>query len=192
SGQLPQRALSITFDDGYANNEAVAAPILARLGLHATFFIATGFLDGGRMFNDSVVEAIRRYRGDALDLRSFGLGVYRTGTVDERVSAIAGILAAIKYRRLSERVDLTERFAQLAEVTLPSDLMMTTAQASNLVRMGFALGSHTHSHPILAGLEADEARREIKVGKERVEELAGSRVTLFAYPNGFPDRDYSA
>jgi peptidoglycan/xylan/chitin deacetylase (PgdA/CDA1 family) len=42
TGKLPSRALSITFDDGYANNATVAAPILQRLGLHATFFIATG------------------------------------------------------------------------------------------------------------------------------------------------------
>ena len=70
SGKLPPRALSITFDDGYANNATVAAPILKRLGLHATFFIATGFLDGGRMFNDTVIEAVRGYRGDMLDLEA--------------------------------------------------------------------------------------------------------------------------
>ena len=44
---LPQRALCITFDDGYADNHDIALPILRRLGLHATFYIATGFIDGG-------------------------------------------------------------------------------------------------------------------------------------------------
>ena len=57
--------------------------------------------------------------------------------------------------------------------------------------MGFSLGSHTDTHPILARLEPDDARREIEAGKRRVEELAGGRVSLFAYPNGFPGRDYS-
>jgi peptidoglycan/xylan/chitin deacetylase (PgdA/CDA1 family) len=49
AGTIPPRALAITFDDGYADNEELAAPILARLGLSATFFISTGYLGGGIM-----------------------------------------------------------------------------------------------------------------------------------------------
>ncbi len=48
------------------------------------------------------------------------------------------------------------------------------------------------SHPILAGLPAEAARREIVEGKQRLEDLADAQVTLFAYPNGRPGRDYLA
>jgi len=56
---LPRASLSITFDDGYADNVEVALPILQRLGLQATFFIATDYLNGGRMWNDTVIETVR-------------------------------------------------------------------------------------------------------------------------------------
>ena len=56
---LPARAVAITFDDGYADNAELALPILRHEGLPATFFVATGFLDGGRMWNDTIIESLR-------------------------------------------------------------------------------------------------------------------------------------
>jgi peptidoglycan/xylan/chitin deacetylase (PgdA/CDA1 family) len=41
--------LSITFDDGYLDNFEVAAPILKRYDLPATFFITTGFVNSNRV-----------------------------------------------------------------------------------------------------------------------------------------------
>src|SRR5690242_1236069 len=58
-GTLPPRAACITFDDGYADNVEIALPILQKHGVHATFFVASGFLDGGRMWNDTVIELVR-------------------------------------------------------------------------------------------------------------------------------------
>ena len=40
-GELPADAAAITFDDGYACNANVAAPLLAELGLPATIFVTT-------------------------------------------------------------------------------------------------------------------------------------------------------
>ena len=66
AGSLPPRAAAITFDDGYADNATVALPALQRAGLSATFFIATSFLDGGRMWNDTVIESVRACRADSI------------------------------------------------------------------------------------------------------------------------------
>jgi peptidoglycan/xylan/chitin deacetylase (PgdA/CDA1 family) len=191
TGKLPSRALSITFDDGYANNATVAAPILSRLGLHATFFIATGFLDGGRMFNDTVIEAVRGWTGEALDLEHLGLGRHPTSTFEHRRSAIDAILKGVKYRPEAERAQLAERVAESANVVPPTDLMMSSEQASKLARDGFTLGGHTVTHPILAKIDVATARDEIERGRKHIAELAESRVGLFAYPNGKPRRDYS-
>jgi peptidoglycan/xylan/chitin deacetylase (PgdA/CDA1 family) len=190
SGKLPARALSITFDDGYANNATVAAPILKRLGLHATFFIATGYLDGGCMFNDAVIEAVRSFQGDQLDLADMGLGVHSTASLMDRRRALDAILAGVKYFPDAERGEVAAQVAARAGVSLPTDLMMTSEQAAELGRSGFTLGGHTVTHPILAKLELTLARTEIEEGRRRVDELAGARTSLFAYPNGKPERDY--
>jgi peptidoglycan/xylan/chitin deacetylase (PgdA/CDA1 family) len=52
------------------------------------------------------------------------------------------------------------------------------------------IGAHTVNHPILAMLDDEEARAEVVGGKRRLEEITGAPVTLFAYPNGKPARDY--
>src|SRR5688572_29905031 len=74
AGDLPGNAVSITFDDGYADNFEVALPILRRHQMSATFFVASAYLDGGRMWNDTIIEAIRRCSGEHIDLAVAGLG----------------------------------------------------------------------------------------------------------------------
>lgn len=189
-GTLPARAACITFDDGYADNEAIALPILQHYGLPATFFVATGFLDGGRMWNDTVIEWARNVEADEIDLSDYGLGAVRPNGIESRRKLIADVIGAIKYLEPSAR---SERVAQLVErvpTALPDDLMMTSAQVKHLAESGMEVGGHTHSHPILASLDTAQARREIVEGKERLEAIVGSRLRLFAYPNGKPGVDY--
>ena len=191
AGALPPRATAVTFDDGYADNHLHALPILRRHGLPATFFIATGYLNGGRMFNDTVIEAVRRAPGETLDLRDRGLGYHRLDGVEERRSAAESIIRAIKYLTPQVRdasiEDLTERIG----VPLPDDLMMTDGQVRGLCDAGMTVGAHTVSHPILAQVDEKQARWEIGESAERLRSLCGVPVESFAYPNGKPGRDYT-
>ncbi len=190
AGTLPARAACITFDDGYADNHRVALPILQRHGLTATFFIATGFLDGGRMWNDTIIESIRAYTAPALDLSSLGLGRHVLGSLEDRRAAIATLIDHIKYLPLAQRVTVTDQIAQLARVLPPHDLMMTSQAVKALHQAGMQIGAHTVSHPILARLTDEQARHEIQNGKHFLEQLLEERVGLFAYPNGKPVEDY--
>lgn len=197
AGTLPSRAVAITFDDGYADNHDQALPILRRHGVSATFFVATGFLDGGRMWNDTVIEAVRHCTLDQIDLRSIApfaaaeRAVWPIRTPTERALTIQAILGAIKYMQLAERLAVTESLASYLGVKPADDLMMTGDQVRLLRRQGMQIGAHTCSHPILAGLKAEQAREEIAVSKSVLEGLLGERVDLFAYPNGRPGQDYS-
>ncbi len=189
-GDLPARAACVTFDDGYADNEQTALPILKRFGLPATFFVATGFIEGGTMFNDGVIEAMRRAPAGTHDLSRLGLGRYRLDDSASRRVAIDALLAQVKYRPVGERSALVEQLAEAMRSKLPKNLMMRAGQIKRLRDQGMEIGGHTVSHPILAVLDAEQARAEIIGGKRRLEEITGAPVTLFAYPNGKPGRDY--
>jgi peptidoglycan/xylan/chitin deacetylase (PgdA/CDA1 family) len=191
NGSLPARAACITFDDGYADNHQVALPILRRHGLAATFFIATGFLDGGRMWNDTIIETVRAFSEPVLDLQALGLGHHAVNSIDEKRAAIAAIIDSIKYRSVAERVAITEQLAGLAKVRPPQDLMMSSQAVREMRRAGMQIGAHTVSHPILARLTTEQARDEIGQSKQFLEQLLGERVGLFAYPNGKPGVDYN-
>lgn len=197
-GSLPARALTITFDDGYADNHDVAMPILQRHGLSACFFISTGMLSGGRMFNDTVVESLRLARAERLDVRGLGLGELTEldlGAGDDwtkRRHAIEAVLRSIKYLPHAERLVAAERLAERSGATLPTDLMMTPEQVRAMRRGGMEVGGHTRTHPILAQLDEAAAWAEIAGGRDDIQQILGEPVPLFAYPNGKPVEDYSA
>ncbi len=191
AGQLPARAVCITFDDGYANNCDVALPILKSREMPATVFVAPGFLSGGRMFNDTVIEAVRRARGE-LDLTREGLGRYELHDDAARVRAISSILPVLKYLPQAERVSRANAIAERVGVELPDDLMMTEEQVRRLHRGGVVVGAHTVNHPILANVDESTARYEILESKARLTDMIGATITAFAYPNGGPERDYTA
>jgi len=190
--RLPPRPLTLTFDDGYADNCTVALPILQRHGLRAAFFIATDFLDGGRMFNDTVIEAVRGCSLPVLDLAKLELGSYPLGTAEEKTRAIASILGALKYLPQDEREAKAAAVATRCDVALPTHLMLTSDELRQLHRAGMTIGAHTASHPILARLSDEQARSEIVKGKDQLERAIGDSVHFFAYPNGRPGEDYRA
>lgn len=191
-GSLPSRSLAITFDDGYADNEKVAAPVLQRLGLTATFFVASGYLRGGNMWNDLVIESIRDCGADRLDLRDIGLDSYSMVTAGDRRTAIHEVLVKIKHREQADRLAATESIRLRCGGKAAPELMMRLQQVRALRDRGMDIGAHTVTHPILTRLSSSEALKEMHDSKLDLEEILQSRVGLFAYPNGVPGRDYSS
>lgn len=191
AGHLPPRALVITFDDGYADNAEVALPILRRHGLRATFFVATGFLDGGLMWNDAVIECVRRTPRATLDLQAFGLGTLALGSLAQRRSAIGALLPKIKYLTLQDRVTALETLRALCgQPELPTDLMMRSTQVRELAQAGMEIGAHTVRHPILAQETLSTVAGEVQASRHQLQALSGQAVDVFAYPNGRPGTDY--
>lgn len=74
AGNLPPRAVAVTFDDGYADNLEIAAPLLRKYDIPAVVFVAVDALERGIMWNDIIVEAVR-LAADRIDASAMGLGM---------------------------------------------------------------------------------------------------------------------
>lgn len=185
NGALPARAACITFDGGYADNAAVALPLLQKHGLPATFFVASGFLDGGYSWSDAVIELVREAQGPRLNLARAGLGSFDIACPTRRRAVIDLLLRALASLNPVERL---ERVRQMARRTTPT--MLSSDQLIALHRAGMDIGGHTVSQMPLSSLSNAEARGEIANGRARLEQIIQSRVSLFAYPNGKPGVDF--
>lgn len=77
-----------------------------------------------------------------------------------------------------------------AEKQRPSDLRsMSWDQLREVQQIGWEVGSHTCSHPLLTDLDDDELRRELVDSKAVCEDRLGTPCTSFAYPqSNFDER----
>jgi peptidoglycan/xylan/chitin deacetylase (PgdA/CDA1 family) len=189
AGTLPNRAVCVTFDDGYADNEQHALPILKKYAIPATVFVTTGVLNGGRMWNDSVIEVFRSFAGERLDLRDLDLGSFSLATLTQRLAAVDSVIRAIKHLDPDIRAALVHEIEKRVSAQ-PDDLMLTDTQIQSLARNGVTIGAHTVNHPILCSVSSEIARWEIQYSKSYLEELLQERIEVFAYPNGKPGLDY--
>lgn len=85
---------------------------------------------------------------------------------------------------------LLERYGQTATFFIPTafigagSILMTWDQVRDLRRRGMAIGSHSHRHPDLRPLSADQLRHELTESKRILEARLGEPVHYFAHPFG--------
>jgi len=189
---------SITFDDGYTDNLTTASPILQRLGIPATFFICTGYLGDIRGFWwDRVASAIAVTEIGAPSIRltkeipltvdlSSPDGRYRA------TLAIAGHLQRMHPVQRDRVLEELERVLLAATIgTRESCPILDEEGVRELGLQPLAqLGAHTHSHPMLSVLTAEEQLAEIVRGAAKLQVIAGARPRFVAYPYG-GEQDYN-
>lgn len=188
--KLPKNAVAITFDDGYADNFTQALPILQKHNLSATFFISSGYLDGGCMWNDEAIELVRNFRGDKLDLSQYGIGILASKTVIDKSNLLEKLIPILKYKQPEDRRAALDALRLATNGNIPTNLMMTTEELRKLYNAGMCIGGHTLTHPILARIDQKQAEKEICEDRERITAILGCPPKLFAYPNGKPGQDY--
>lgn len=190
-GALPPHAASITFDDGYRDNLEVATPVLRRHGVGGTVFVATGYCDGGWMWNDRVIESVRRTTQGRVPARGALYPDMALPDPAARVRAAHAVIDALRRLPAPERAREVRVLEEHLDVRLPAGPMMRHDEVRAIRAAGWDVGAHTVSHPILRTLPDDDARREIEDSRAFLVDLLREPVSLFAYPNGKPGADYT-
>lgn len=219
-GRLPDRAVVVTFDDGYFDNLRNAKPLLERYDVPATVFVASGFIGEKREFWWDELDRLLLQPGELpekLQLSVNGkayhweLGEAADYTAEEFRSH-RGWKAWKESRtprhdlytslyELLRPLDAKVRREKLAEVRKwrvdapgrrPRHRPLSVEEIGALHGGGLVeIGAHTVNHPLLADQPVAVQRREISESKTRLEQILGHPLSSFAYPYGKP-QDYTA
>ncbi len=188
----------LTFDDGYANNLQLALPILEQHRVPALFFISTGPMQSQQPFwFDVIVTAIQAAELTVLDLREYGLGLYRFRAMQDprRWADIDRLLVDIKNLGDEDHAAiqavlafLSSRFAKELESHLKRFRPLAPEEVRQLARSPWGhIGSHGHDHRILTRAGDEELRGSLVTSRRLLEELSDGPVVDLAYPNGDHD-----
>jgi peptidoglycan/xylan/chitin deacetylase (PgdA/CDA1 family) len=211
--ELPERSISITIDDGYADTFEEALPLLERADLPATSFVATGPIQGrGELWWDRLermllrpgtLPALLELRGDGFDYRC------DLGGVEVYSGEDAGRHEAWKIVQRDDPTPRHRAFRELHDLCYALDSGVRERLLIQLERVGGArsagtaqrslspvqlarmaadgrveIGAHSVSHPALDRVAAARQMQEIGESRSFLEEVTGRPVAGLSYPHG--------
>lgn len=206
-GDLPEKALLLTFDDGYIDNYTVAMPLLQDHHMQGSFFIP------GRTIAENVVldvnkvhfilasADIRELLNDLLDRMEYYRGgefeyppndeLFQEYAVASRfdpkeVIFIKRMLQTVLPERLRNLIanELFEKYLGLPEDRFSRELYMNHDQIRCMRRNGMFIGFHGYDHYWLANLPEEKMKRDVDRGLEAIGDFIDSSSWVINYPYG--------
>jgi peptidoglycan/xylan/chitin deacetylase (PgdA/CDA1 family) len=214
-GNLPHRAVVITFDDGYANNLYNAKPLLERYEVPATIYITSGAIGQEREFWWDELEQLvlrpgtlpprlelhindKTYHwqlGDAVQFSAEAWRCHRawrawdaSGTPRHALyRSLYDFLAPMRADAQHQILDAIHMWAQAESICRPTHRLLTAAELVSLAEgCLIEIGAHTETHAALSTIPLATQREEIRRSKAQLETMLNIEVRSFAYPYGQP------
>lgn len=186
SAALPQPALHLSFDDGFAECYSVARPLLLKYKLPCTFFVTSDWVDNNKMFYRNkaslCIERLGELEQDAAKMVFMSLN----NALDTHLTSNKDFELWIKALQRSDEPVIDMAFKMLGldlkdylETRKP---YMTSDQIRQMLTDGFEIGAHTRSHSKLALLPPDEVEAEIVESARFVQTITGQEKVHFSFP----------
>lgn len=184
--RLPERALHLSFDGGFAECYTVVRPLLLKHSIPCTFFVTSGWLDNTRMFFrhkvSLCIEQMHTLERDAARMALTSLNNaldLRLGDAVAFERWILGLQAADE--------DVIDMAARMLGVDVKAYLKehapyLTREQVSQLHADGFTIGAQGVQHARLAELSAEQIEREIVDSARAVQTITGQERVPFSFP----------
>lgn len=188
SGKTSRAMVAVTIDDGYADNFEYAWPVLREVGVPATIFVATDYLDTGRLPWPTQISALLHYAtAEALLLPEVARFPARLPLKSKQDRAIAGDVLRMALSCM-DQPDRDATLTQMAEALAPRDMAVTPPlqwdQMRKMREAGICFGAHTRYHAWLDKVSPTELTRELRDAKLRIEAELDQPCEGIAYPNG--------
>lgn len=204
---LPENALLLTFDDGYADNYTVAYPILEEYGLQGSFFIpgktfATHqLLDVNKIHYilasadiyklvDDLKKQMDYYRGSEYQYASTD-ELFHEYAVENRFDIketifVKRMLQTVLPEKLRNTIssNLFEKYVGVTEEQLAYELYMTEEQVRTMKRHGMFIGIHGYDHYWLGNLPEDKMKQDILMALDTLDEFIDRKQWVMNYPYG--------
>ena len=184
---LSRPSFHLTFDDGFREMYDVVAPILHRAGVSATFFVTTGFLDGGGLAHHNALSVLL----DRIQPGHSRLSAASLRRAESLLPQPSGDGTTLQARVLSIPYGQKSLVAALAE-TLDVDLdqyvretrpYLSSGQIATLLTQGFSIGAHSHDHPLYSKLSLPEQLAQTRMSVQLLETRFGVSPRAFAFPH---------
>lgn len=205
--ELPEKAILLTFDDGYVDNYTFALPVLEEYKVQGSFFIPGKTFTSHQLLDVNkihyilasadikklvvdVKEKMDFYRGQELDFPSTE-ELWKQYATDERfdgrdVVFVKRILQTVLPEKLRNQIssDLFEKYVGVSEEQLACELYMTEDQIRTLKRHGMFIGCHGYDHYWLGNLSPEQMRQDISMALETIDEFIDRKHWVMNFPYG--------
>jgi peptidoglycan/xylan/chitin deacetylase (PgdA/CDA1 family) len=196
---LPDRAVTITFDDGLSDFYRRAFPLIREFEVPVTLYLTTFYSHYQRPVFDLMCSYLLwKGEGRALDLKKLTGQNLKTNlqTLDEREDVLGQIHAFARVEKLS--ADDKDAFAAslAAQLDVDYDALLEQRLMNNLTpdevgilsAGGIDVQLHTHRHR--TPMDRKLFLREIEDNRQSIQGMTGKSPTHFCYPSGVYDQSF--